>query len=70
MCFANPDGSREIKRYNTQFIDDDDDDDDDGWASAPFDSANPTSETMRCLQHNAQMMEQHQQHPRTNSSFP
>ncbi|KAL3796822.1 hypothetical protein ACHAWO_002060 [Cyclotella atomus] len=40
MMLQNPDGSRQIKRCNTQFVDDDD-----SWALAPFDSEFPTSET-------------------------
>ena len=49
MYLQNPDGSRNIKRCNTQFVDDDD-----GWASAPFDSEHPLSETVRRMQHDAQ----------------
>lgn len=49
MQLNNPDGSRKIKRCNTQFVDDDD-----GWASAPFDSEFPRSETVRRMQNDAQ----------------
>jgi hypothetical protein len=49
MLLQNPNGTRRIKRCNTQFVDDDD-----GWASAPFDSEHPRSETIRRMQHDAQ----------------
>ena len=49
MCLSNPTGTRQIKRCNTQFVDDDD-----GWASAPFDDEFPTTETVRRLRHDAQ----------------
>jgi hypothetical protein len=49
MHLRNPNGTRSIKRCNTQFVDDDD-----GWASAPFESEFPMHETVRRMQHDAQ----------------
>ena len=49
MCLNNPVKTRQIKRCNTQFVDDND-----GWASAPFDCDHPHQETVRRMRHDAQ----------------